>query len=262
MIRTQSSPSIISNKRQTKRSASTTALSPTRQASTKVKVDRLLGTDPVPKPLILTEKCDWQSNSISQCEVCGKKLGLLSSRHHCRCCGSLCCQKCSDRVVYDSMRAKFVRSCAPCFKKNCELDSCENSDGTWPVVSVETTTHYRIMSLETMSQVGSLSATFSRTMNMIGGSVTSEEGFIIIRPKVNQDKDKQQGDDIEEEEEEVVLIQHEYDNVNVNVDNEIKDSTQIIEENCDEMHEETDETDACNNQNDENAPIPEDKEEN
>lgn len=60
----------------------------------------------------------WESDSVSVCCACGGSVGALA-RHHCRCCGKLCCGPCSAGLGHAVPVLNFktpVRVCAPCLE--------------------------------------------------------------------------------------------------------------------------------------------------
>ncbi len=62
----------------------------------------------------------WVPDSIaSACAVCAAGFGFFSRRHHCRACGRVVCDGCSQaRVVIRSLGGAPVRLCDGCVKKN------------------------------------------------------------------------------------------------------------------------------------------------
>lgn len=61
---------------------------------------------------------DWIGDEDSaECLLCGASFGLLNRRHHCRCCGVLCCAACSGkRFVRPSTRQEY-RACDGCYSR-------------------------------------------------------------------------------------------------------------------------------------------------
>lgn len=68
------------------------------------------------KPVELTK---WVPNTASDgCQRCKKVFGLLRRRHHCRYCGFLVCNQCSQaRVVFQEEQSVPVRVCTRCMVK-------------------------------------------------------------------------------------------------------------------------------------------------
>eukprot|EP01088_Endostelium_zonatum_P008518 TRINITY_DN2153_c0_g1_i1.p1 TRINITY_DN2153_c0_g1~~TRINITY_DN2153_c0_g1_i1.p1 ORF type:complete len:1989 (-),score=536.03 TRINITY_DN2153_c0_g1_i1:43-6009(-) len=71
----------------------------------------LVGEDPV-----------WTPNKIAnKCFSCGREFGIFIRRHHCRVCGHVFCQKCSEHTIPDSKKPgpvpTLVRVCDHCYNK-------------------------------------------------------------------------------------------------------------------------------------------------
>jgi hypothetical protein len=80
--------------------------------------------------LHLVDKKKWASSSeCKNCNVCFKKFGLLTKRHHCRLCGEVLCGSCIlSRQVYDSnshmnIKTKFCKKCIVLVSAQVESDS-------------------------------------------------------------------------------------------------------------------------------------------
>merc|ERR1712154_12930 len=69
----------------------------------------------------IAENNAWFDDKLSDaCLLCGNAFTVFSRRHHCRSCGLLVCQSCSDRKLQFSKEGKMTleRACDKCFNKN------------------------------------------------------------------------------------------------------------------------------------------------
>ncbi|XP_045460055.1 RUN and FYVE domain-containing protein 2 [Harmonia axyridis] len=58
----------------------------------------------------------WEDDSaVTNCKTCNKEFSLTRRRHHCRNCGGIFCNACSDNSTYLPSSAKPVRVCDDCF---------------------------------------------------------------------------------------------------------------------------------------------------
>lgn len=68
--------------------------------------------------IMLCAKEKWMKDeSSSKCQCCGKSFNLMRRRHHCRFCGKLYCNDCSDLYInghYLGLSERFVRHCEFC----------------------------------------------------------------------------------------------------------------------------------------------------
>ena len=62
----------------------------------------------------------WTPNTqTNNCSVCNSKFGFFKRRHHCRQCGVLCCDPCSNiRDYVSGYKDQKVRVCTLCNAKN------------------------------------------------------------------------------------------------------------------------------------------------
>ena len=61
---------------------------------------------------------EWEKNDdVSKCRACTKDFGLIRRRHHCRNCGRIFCNDCSDKVcpIPDSTYRAAERVCHDCY---------------------------------------------------------------------------------------------------------------------------------------------------
>ncbi|XP_065178627.1 FYVE, RhoGEF and PH domain-containing protein 4-like [Sycon ciliatum] len=54
-------------------------------------------------------------SSTSMCMVCAQQFSTFRRRHHCRCCGKVCCSNCSSREMFLEYSGKKDRVCDKCF---------------------------------------------------------------------------------------------------------------------------------------------------
>jgi FYVE zinc finger/IPT/TIG domain len=89
---------------------------PSSEASVQV-AGMLTGDGPMIK---ITPQKEWD-NDADICSIigCGVKFTLLNRRHHCRCCGKVCCSSCSpkDQWLQFAPGKPSVRTCTPCHLK-------------------------------------------------------------------------------------------------------------------------------------------------
>jgi len=58
----------------------------------------------------------WQSNAeAAKCKICDKDFTMARRRHHCRNCGGIFCDKCSDNKMSLASSAKPLRVCDNCY---------------------------------------------------------------------------------------------------------------------------------------------------
>ena len=58
----------------------------------------------------------WEKNEeASSCKICGREFSLARRKHHCRNCGLIFCDPCSDNKMALSSSAKPVRVCDNCY---------------------------------------------------------------------------------------------------------------------------------------------------
>jgi len=64
-----------------------------------------------------TNSAAWeQDDARTSCAECDRPFGMLNRRHHCRVCGFLKCDSCTNRRVMGSTFAE-KRICEPCYRK-------------------------------------------------------------------------------------------------------------------------------------------------
>jgi len=65
------------------------------------------------------DKLKWaKDEEIDNCLKCNIPFGVMTRRHHCRICGKIFCQNCSNHKVTMPASAKPVRACDNCFSQN------------------------------------------------------------------------------------------------------------------------------------------------
>ena len=70
----------------------------------------------------------WKSDSdVSECARCQTKFGILKRKHHCRQCGDIFCDDCSNYQIV--LRGTLKRSCKQCYDDTL-LEGINNSDIT------------------------------------------------------------------------------------------------------------------------------------
>lgn len=60
----------------------------------------------------------WESDeSVTACKICLKDFNVARRKHHCRRCGSIFCNECSDNKMALPSSSKPVRVCNNCFNQ-------------------------------------------------------------------------------------------------------------------------------------------------
>jgi len=83
------------------------------------------------KSVLKREKPPWDADDSSEnCILCLKKFTILERRHHCRACGKICCQECSQqkRPVLKWGYDAPVRVCDKCYSMNEALKYGQEDD--------------------------------------------------------------------------------------------------------------------------------------
>lgn len=82
----------------------------------------------------------WTPNSEREdCNICEQRFGFVRRRHHCRQCGELVCNPCSEHKDYvPGYYSTKVRVCVSCFSRNTLCRKFKQAERQNKVMSAQT----------------------------------------------------------------------------------------------------------------------------
>ena len=72
---------------------------------------------------------EWQNDAhVKNCYLCGKKFGMFTRKHHCRNCGKIICDDCSEYYTSKRDSSYYDRVCKLCYNCVLNLDGGKESE--------------------------------------------------------------------------------------------------------------------------------------